>query len=81
MRTDLFTRFCLAAIVVLLAVIACRTVPDQHVHAATPVSYLFEDVSGISGKSDQQMTDHLNAVAKQGWHLNTTFGEHLIWEK
>ena len=82
MFSDHFSRFCLAAIVVLLAVIAFRTNPIT-AHAAAPniTSYVCETTADNRVSIDHKCTDHANEMARQGWRITAAVSSGLIWEK
>ncbi len=82
MFSDYFSRICLAAIVVLLAVVAFRTNPVI-VQAAAPntTSYVCETTADSRVSVDHKCTDHANEMARQGWRITAAVSSGLIWEK
>ena len=82
MPLDTFSRVCLSLIVVLLAVIAWRTTSNATAHAAITPTYLYENIEkGGATTQEPTLTAHMNAMAKQGWHFNSSPYGGLVWEK
>jgi hypothetical protein len=81
MPKDNVIRFCLIAIVVLLAFLAFQKNPPASVRAADAEQYL---VTYPGGSVDQSRTRYLNDMHARGWkllHGGSGTTEALVWYK
>lgn len=83
MAQDRFVKFCLASIVLLLGIIACKpSSPSlESVRAAKASEYLFEATGSGKGVVDVKLTEHAKQRVAEGWTLHSTPMGGLVWQR